>query len=123
MGKEYAMLREDCEYDQSDECDCMGEYCEYGKPIQVIDHGEGKEAETIILYGDVFRPQTNPTKDINQPKDIDLLEEAKGEGVLTINKKDLQALEWLLYKGMEITNSNKKFEIFERLYDELISKK
>jgi len=63
------------------------------------------------------------TYDINQPKDIDLLEEAKGEGVLTINKKDLQALEWLLYKGMEITNSNKKFEIFERLYDELISKK
>jgi len=33
------------------------------------------------------------------------------------NEKD--ALLWLLWKGMEITKSNKKYDIFDRLYQEV----
>lgn len=41
--------------------------------------------------------------------------------IIEIKDDELFALKWLLTKGMEQTKSNKKFEIFERLLDNLSS--
>lgn len=39
--------------------------------------------------------------------------------MLEIKENEINALKWLLLKGMEQTNSDRKFEIFERLSDAL----
>lgn len=39
--------------------------------------------------------------------------------LLEIKDDEKNALKWLLLRGMEQTNSNKKFEIFERLSDKV----
>lgn len=39
--------------------------------------------------------------------------------MIEIKENEIKAMKWLLLKGMEQTNSNRKFEIFERLSDEL----
>ena len=39
--------------------------------------------------------------------------------VIEIPDKEIGAMKWLLFKGMQITNSDRKFEIYERLHDQL----
>ena len=40
---------------------------------------------------------------------------------MEFTKQEKSALEWLLIKGMEITNSNKKYEVFDNMYERLVN--
>ena len=40
---------------------------------------------------------------------------------LELNKEEVKMLQWLLWKGMEITNSNKKHEFFDKLYEKTVN--
>jgi hypothetical protein len=42
--------------------------------------------------------------------------------MIEIKENEIKAMRWLLLKGMEQTKSDRKFEIFERLSDELHQK-
>lgn len=39
---------------------------------------------------------------------------------MEFTKQEHEALKWLLIKGMEITNSDKKYEIFESIHERLV---
>ena len=41
---------------------------------------------------------------------------------LKLKNSDKDIMLWLLWKGMEITKSNNKYNIFDRLYNELLTK-
>jgi len=45
------------------------------------------------------------------------------ENILKYNDDEKDALIWLLWKGMEITKSNRKYDIFDRLYTEISKEK
>jgi len=40
---------------------------------------------------------------------------------MEFTKQEKSALEWLLVKGMEITNSNKKYEVFDNMHQRLVN--
>lgn len=39
---------------------------------------------------------------------------------MKFTKQEKSALEWLFIKGMEITNSNKKYEVFDNMHQRLV---
>lgn len=39
---------------------------------------------------------------------------------MEFTKEEQEALKWLLLKGMEITKSNKKYEIFDKIRERLV---
>lgn len=41
--------------------------------------------------------------------------------IIEVAKNEVNALKWLMLKGMEITGSDRKFEIYERISDNLHS--
>lgn len=40
---------------------------------------------------------------------------------MEFTKQEKSALEWLFIKGMEITNSNKKYEIFDNMHQKVVN--
>ena len=40
---------------------------------------------------------------------------------MEFTKQEKSALEWLFIKGMEITNSDKKYEVFDKMYERLVN--
>lgn len=37
------------------------------------------------------------------------------------NKREIEYMKWLLLKGMEITNSNQKYDFFDDTYDYILN--